>query len=250
MALLPGQEVQDCGGTGGRRASGRSGPAGPAASPFERLADRYDRWFESPKGRRVFRVEAACIRDLLIGVPRPWLEVGVGTGRFAAALDVDEGVDPSAPVLRYAARRGIRTRQGSAEDLPYADRSFGAVLLIVTVCFLSRPAAALSECRRILRPDGRLIVGLVPKDSPWGRAYARRGREGHPFYSNALFYTCREVIRAAEKAGFFPEDSRSCLFEDPAADVARYRQPAETLVPGAGFAGLRFGLESGTGSRF
>ena len=50
-------------------------------APFERLADRYDAWFETGKGRLVFQVEAKCLRDLLEEAPRPWLEVGVGTGR-------------------------------------------------------------------------------------------------------------------------------------------------------------------------
>ncbi|MCK5806545.1 MAG: class I SAM-dependent methyltransferase, partial [Lentisphaeria bacterium] len=111
----------------------------PGWQPFEQLAERYDAWFDTERGARVFRVEAQCIGDLLVDRPRPWLEVGVGTGRFAAMLHVDEGVDPSSAVLRFASQRGIRTSVGKAEDLPYADHRFGAVVLVVTICFLKDP---------------------------------------------------------------------------------------------------------------
>ena len=64
--------------------SDRDGPA--EGKPFEQFADRYDAWFDRERGHRIFGVEAQCLRALLEGVPRPWLEVGVGTGRFAHAL--------------------------------------------------------------------------------------------------------------------------------------------------------------------
>ena len=212
-------------------------------APFERLADRYDAWFETGKGRLVFQVEANCLRDLLEEAPRPWFEVGIGTGRFAEALGVDEGIDPGPAVLKYAAKRGIRTRIGRAEELPFPGNQFGVVLLVVTICFLENPGHALGECRRVLRNDGYAVIGLVPKDSSWGEAYARKGAEGHPFYSVARFYTAREVIGLAERAGFYLNRATSCLFERPDRTVERYQRPREGVVTDAGFVGLRFGID-------
>jgi len=226
------------------RMSKRSNQYAVGWAPFERLADRYDAWFDSDKGRPVFRVEAECIRDLLEEMPRSWLEVGVGTGRFAAALDMDEGVDPSPAVLRCASQRGIRTRIGRAEKLPYKSNRFGVTLLVVTICFLEDPAQALGECRRVLRKDGYVIVGLVPKDSLWGEAYARKGTEGHPFYSAAKFYTSRQIIELAEQAGFYLNRAASCLFEEPGQNVSAYQRPKEGIVKGAGFVGMRFRIKT------
>lgn len=206
--------------------------------PFEEYADRYDAWFESEKGKRIFQVEIECIRNLLLSMPHPRLEVGVGTGRFATVLDVDDGVDPSPAVLRYAAERGIRPRVGQAEYLPYEDGKFAVVILIVTICFLNDPNKAFRECGRVLGQDGRVVLGFVPKDSPWGLAYLRKSRQGHPFYSEATFYTTRDVIRMAEKSGFCVERARSCLFERPEAEVNAYRKPREGVMRGAGFVGL------------
>ena len=77
-------------------------------NPFENLAGRYDAWFDSPKGRKIFAAETHAVRDLLEEMPRPWLDVGVGTGRFAQALGVDDGIDPSLEVLKIAAHRNIK----------------------------------------------------------------------------------------------------------------------------------------------
>ena len=211
-------------------------------APFERLTGRYDRWFDGKKGRRVFLAETECIRGLLVDAPRPWLEVGVGTGRFAAALHVEEGVDPSPAVLRYAMARGIRVKTGTAEALPYASNAFGAALLIVTVCFLDDVVKALAECHRILRPGGCLLIGLVPKESPWGRAYAHRGQQGHPFYSAATFYRCSEIIRMAAKTRLHLERSRSSLVEAPEACIEEYRPFREGIINCAGFVSMRFGV--------
>jgi len=211
------------------------------SAPFERMAAQYDSWFESDKGSRIFQVEAECLRQLMIEMPRPCLEVGVGTGRFASALDIDVGIDPSPAVLRYASDRGISTRTGKAEELPFKNKEFGAVLLVVTICFLNEPLRALKECRRILRNDGYLIIGLVPKDSAWGKIYAKKGAEGHPFYSSARFYTAHQIIKKAEQSGFDLNRATSCLFERPNQRVSRYRRPREGLVKNAGFVGLRFG---------
>src|SRR3972149_5335474 len=50
---------------------------------FDEYAERYDAWYDSPKGRALLGTEVACLRPLLSQFPQPYLEVGVGTGRFA-----------------------------------------------------------------------------------------------------------------------------------------------------------------------
>ena len=209
-------------------------------NPFNRLAQRYDAWFESEQGAPIFAAEVACVRRLLEDVPRPWLEVGVGTGRFAEALGVDEGIDPSEPVLEIAARRGVRVRSGQAEALPCEDHSFGGVVMVVTICFVQDPRAALAECARVVTGDGAVIVGLVPADSTWGRLYARQGAEGHAFYSAATFYTCAQIMDLASEAGLRLERAMSCLPNPPEEEVDPSAPPWEGVDEAAGFVAMRF----------
>jgi len=212
------------------------------SNPFDKLTDRYDAWYDSDEGSQIFAIEVACVRQLLDERRGRWLEVGVGTGRFAKALGVVDGLDTSLPMLGLAVARGIRGGVGRGESLPYLDSRFDGVLLIVTICFLDGPAGALSECARVLRKDGSLIVGIVPADSPWGKFYRRKGEQGHPFYAIANFYSCEEVIAMAERDGFVLDNAMSCLFSGPGEPVEQSETSRTGVVAEAGFVALRFSL--------
>jgi len=67
-----------------------------SADMFDAEAERYDAWFDTRDGRILFQNELAVIRLLWREEFRPALEVGVGTGRFAQALEVEFGIDPAA----------------------------------------------------------------------------------------------------------------------------------------------------------
>jgi len=77
---------------------------------FERFAEEYDRWFE--EHRAEYHAELARVRRLL---PRPdsrAVEVGVGSGRFAAPLGITLGLEPSPALARMARGRGIEVIRG------------------------------------------------------------------------------------------------------------------------------------------
>lgn len=193
---------------------------GKSAELFQRLADRYDAWYDQPPGSTIFPLEVACLRSLLEGLPRPWLEVGVGTGRFASALGVEFGIDPAIRPLRIARRRGITVICATGEHLPFRDEVFGAVLLVVTLCFVDDPLTVLCEARRVLRADGAVVTGMVFADSPWGQHYLKLGTAGHPFYSAARFITRTELRALLLRAGLLPIQFSSTLRQPPSDVVA------------------------------
>jgi len=73
------------------------------ASAFDPIADSYDQWYDTVDGRIIFESELKCLRLLYGHIDVRWLEVGVGTGRFAAKLSIAEGIDPSPQMLSIAA---------------------------------------------------------------------------------------------------------------------------------------------------
>ena len=170
--------------------------------------------------------------------PGPRLEVGVGSGRFAAALGIEVGLDRALAPLRFAARRAVAVVQGAGERLPFYDDAFGAVVLVATLCFADDPGALLDEARRVLAPSGRLVAAVVPLDSAWGRRYEAQGRAGHPFYQGARFLTLAEHHRMLTTAGFTVTGACSTLTQAPSDDPVE-EDALDGVVPGAGFVALQ-----------
>jgi SAM-dependent methyltransferase len=140
-------------------------------------------------------------RDLLVrrllehhGAPEPLLDLGCGTGRFAASLASDGrrvlAIDP-APDVDLAPRGA--TVVGSADRVPLADRSVGTVMLRDVIEHLD-DEAALAECHRVLRPGGLLVLLVPAWPSLWS---VRDARAGH-----LRRYTRASLRGAVETAGF------------------------------------------------
>ena len=210
----------------------------PTEDLFERFASDYDGWFESLQGQPLFESELRCVQALLSDEPRPWLEIGVGTGRFARALGVEMGVDPATKALELAAAREVTVLPARGEALPFADGQFGVVLCIVTLCFAPEPLGLLKEAARVVRPDGQVVLGLVLADSPWGRHYVRLGENGHRFYSRARLYTLEEVRGLVADAGLTFGQTACTLFQPPEATSFTVEEPREGLDPAAGFVAI------------
>jgi len=201
------------------------------AEVFDRLAEEYDRWFEDSK---VFSVECACLQTLTSLLPHPRLEIGVGPGRFAEALGVAHGIDPALAALRFAGRRKILICQARGEELPYTAASFGTVFLLFSLCFVEDKMKVLLEARRVLRPGGLVVLGMVPAGSPWGEAILRKKEGGQPFYRDINLLPSKEAMVSLREAGFKIIAQRSTLLQPPNAFTG-HADCLERLVGKAGF---------------
>ena len=165
---------------------------------FQAHTERYDQWFVRHDG--AYLSELLAVRRLL---PRHGLgiEIGVGTGRFAAALGIPLGVDPCISMLRKARGRHLLAVGGIAEALPFADQAFDYGLVVTTLCFVDDAQAMMHEARRVLKPSGKLVVGFIDRDSPLGQHYLARQPES-VFYRDATFYSVADVEVLLTDAGF------------------------------------------------
>ncbi len=174
---------------------------------FDKLWELYDEWYYRHK--TIAENEVRLVKSMV--TKHPVLEVGVGTGFFAQHVGAEIGVDPSINMLGKALKRGIEVAQGVGEKLPFRDRSFMTVLLIVTLCFVDDPYLVLAESTRVAKRGGDVVACIVPRDSSWGRKYVEEAKRGHVFYSRARFYTVAEVYDMMEKAGLKIVEARGVL---------------------------------------
>lgn len=201
---------------------------------FDRYAEDYDKWFDTSEGKVLFEMEVEAVRLLMNDLEHPFLEVGVGTGRFAKELGIDFGIDPSPKVLEISKMRGIKVKEAKGEKLPFKDGSFGSVFLLFTLCFVDDPEKVFSESERVIKKGGGLIVGIINRESAWGQSYMKKKAEDHPIYKYARFYSVDEVVKMLGNTGMSVEAYSSTLCQPPSEKP--YKETTHNkLVKGAGF---------------
>ena len=140
------------------------------AAGSDRLAPYYD--LIARLGMRERHIKDRVIGLAQLGLGQRMLDLGCGTGTLvlmARRRHPDTtvvGVDGDPTILgiarRKAQRAGIPVQldEGMAYALPYADRSFDAVVSTLTFHHLApdQQERTLAEVRRVLRPGGRLVI--------------------------------------------------------------------------------------------
>jgi ubiquinone/menaquinone biosynthesis C-methylase UbiE len=157
------------------------------------------------------------------------LDLGCGTGRFSRALSERlgaevVGVDPSWKMLRQAAQeragRGIRYVLGSGEAIPLLDGTVDLVFVSMVFHHFTDRAAAASECRRVLRPGGRVFLRTGARERVPDYPYVPYFPASWPVLE-ARLPSLAEQCGAFEAAGFSVIGT-SILVQQVAANLTEY----------------------------
>jgi SAM-dependent methyltransferase len=150
-----------------------------------------------PYGQRFFLdvprpfLRRETLLDLLAPLPgERVLEVGPGTGYYS--LHVAREIAPEGQLIAFDLQQSmldiligragaegitnIQPLQGDAQALPFPDATFDAAFLVATLGEIPDPRRALRELRRVLKPDGRLVVGEGQPDPHHVRLDTLRAR--------------------------------------------------------------------------
>jgi SAM-dependent methyltransferase len=139
---------------------------------WDRMSAEYQgkhgaRLTETARAWGVWRIPEDEVRSLGEVRGRDVLELGCGAAQWSIALAGDGarsvGIDLSAKQLRHARRsaRALPLVQGSAEELPFADRAFDVVFCDHGAMGFADPDRTVPEVSRVLRPGGRLVFAVV-----------------------------------------------------------------------------------------
>jgi ubiquinone/menaquinone biosynthesis C-methylase UbiE len=197
---------------------------------FDSKADTYDNWYMTPLGAYEDELENALVFKH-VGVVRgkTVLDVGCGTGLYSIRLS--EGgadvtaVDISSKMIEMARRKAqVRSQyiwyeQADMAKLPYENRTFDMVVSITALEFAADPLLALMEMARVLRPGGKLVVGVLNNDSPWADARREHAKREASIYGAAHFFSSSDLRLLFHRAGTFGAlTMESCIYTFPDED--------------------------------
>lgn len=166
--------------------------------------------------RMTSSVEAAGLgarRERLLGSAQGRvLEIGAGTGAnlpfYGAGVEAITAAEPEAPMARKLVRRireqrrEVEVVQAPAEQLPFADAQFDTVVSTLVLCTVNDLARALSELRRVLKSNGRLLfIEHVRSEEPRLAAWQDRLNRLNRIVAHGC--NCnRSTLDAIRAAGF------------------------------------------------
>jgi SAM-dependent methyltransferase len=129
------------------------------------------------------------------------LDVGCGTGanlKMLARFGRAEGVDISQQAVDFCRERGLDSvKLGAVEELPYETDSFDLVTALDVVEHLDDDVEGLREMRRVLRPEGRVLLFVPAFMFLWGVQ--------DDVSNHRRRYTLPGLLTAVEAAGFSVE---------------------------------------------
>ncbi len=137
--------------------------------------------------------------------PARLLELGSGSGVALARMQgfgwKVEGVEVDPKAIQAAQRRGVKVHQGDIFAPGFPDAAFDAITSTHVLEHLYDPVRVLRECRRILKPGGKLVV-LTPNIESVGYGWYGAAWVGLDAPRHLNLFSRDALKRAAEGAGF------------------------------------------------
>lgn len=181
---------------------------------YDKISRVYDLLSEHSEGP----VRRLGLEKLKIAPGERVLEIGYGTGH--SLVELAQAVGPTGQVLGIDLSEGMRTQAqarldhehltdrvelsvGDAANLPYPDASLDAIFMSFTLELFDTPEIpkVLAECKRVLRPTGRIGVVAITREGQHHLA-VEAYEWTHRHFPNLL--DCRPIYarRSLEEAGF------------------------------------------------
>ncbi len=176
---------------------------------FDKMAETYEGWFQ--KNNLIFKSELDAIKDIASDLSGDKIEIGVGTGNFAIALGIADGVEPSLEMGKIATSKGINVITNSAEEFTI-DKQYDVAFMITVDCFLTDICKAFLNIKKAIKSDGHLIMAFLNIDSTFGKKWYSE-KKNHPAYIDAKFNMYTKISNQLKECGYEIVDTRQTIFK-------------------------------------
>lgn len=134
------------------------------------------------------------------------LEIGCGAGNYLARMRTlgwtVEGVEIDPAACRHARKiNGLTVHQGNLESKGYPNDCFDAIVINHVIEHVFDPVNLLRECRRIVKPGGKVIL-LTPNTKSWGHRTFKEYWIGLDPPRHVLLFSSKAMGKCAGLAGF------------------------------------------------
>ena len=140
---------------------------------FDGYASKYDEWFMV--NDNLFTSELRLFKKVLGDITgKKLLSVGCGSGLFESYIDSSniEGIEPSEDMGKIAEKRGINIiKYGLIEDVDLPDNTYDIIYFNGSPSYMENLTPVYEKALKALKPDGKLILLDVPKESAFGFMY-------------------------------------------------------------------------------
>ncbi|MFZ5617894.1 MAG: class I SAM-dependent methyltransferase [Pseudomonadota bacterium] len=220
------------------------------------LAAAYVRWRASRLGRITDAIEQReLLRRSFPLAGKQVLDVGCGDGFFTIAIakagGVVIGVDTDDEMLSAAkanaSSEGVSVdfKRADACALPFHDATFDVVVAASLLCLVRDRDAVLAEMARVLKPNGRLVIGELGAWSVWNTLRRIRGVMGARPWRDAHFFTPGEMRRMMGRAGLRATSVTGAVYYPPLVFLADLISSLDSSFAKLGTFGAAFLVAAG-----
>jgi 2-polyprenyl-3-methyl-5-hydroxy-6-metoxy-1,4-benzoquinol methylase len=193
----------------------------PSVSEFERIYPPSYHAFDFSEADFGFvhkvrsRLEAKRLLEFCRDLPDDAriLDVGCGDGfhlnllkKYGKASWTLEGVDIDRRAAEMAEKSGLKVHTGSIEEIGLPENTYDLAFMIQTIEHVEKPEKVLSAARKVLKPNGKLVIVTDNTDSIDFKFFKGSYWGGYHFPRHWNLFNRKSLSNLAAKTGFEVEE--------------------------------------------
>jgi hypothetical protein len=130
--------------------------------------------------------------------------------------------------------RGVKVAVEKEGAIPIPSGKIGSLFVRMSPCPSRCLKRLLKEGHRVLKREGKIVIGFIPRNSPWGKFYSAQKKREYPPHRGLGLHSLKEMEHRIMQAGFSIQGISSTLFQKP-GELKVVENPMINFHPQAGF---------------